>query len=412
MAVGNQNGAWYIYFRPFRGQKRVGIKLDVRTKREAEEIEGVIRRACRTANYSGLDLVAREACIRMFQNKRWELPPDLGGCATPTHELTLKKAFELFLKDPEIRDSQSRSRHEIAVAHLGAILGPDTPLKFIGVAQLKQYRIDRQKEGAAPGTINREMSTMSKVFRIMNEQELSDRNPVRMIKRLSTKSGEREVYLSLKTVQGIVAKCPEWYQPIVWTAFYTGMRRGEVLGLTRRQVNLAERMIYLGPKDTKEGDKKRVPIHRELVPILRAALKGPALVSGKVFALRDAQGVSELRLETFKNPWERACNALDMPDPLPRFHDLRHTWRTNARRSGVDPQIAEAIMGHWFKEKSVNERYGYISDEEFLQAVDKMTFDHGPTVIIVGGIKAPEKKCKKSTSEAGGTRKKRRRRVA
>lgn len=62
---------------------------------------------------------------------------------------------------------------------------------------------------------------------------------------------------------------------------------------------------------------------------------------------------------------------------------MRHTWRTNARRSGVDFQIAESIMGHWFKGKGVSDRYGRISDQELLKAIDALTTDHGETEIFV-----------------------------
>jgi len=64
-----------------------------------------------------------------------------------------------------------------------------------------------------------------------------------------------------------------------------------------------------------------------------------------------------------------------------RFHDLRHTWKTNARRSGTDPEIREAILGHSTLARSASERYGHISDEEFVRAIDGMIFDHGDTVI-------------------------------
>jgi len=50
----------------------------------------------------------------------------------------------------------------------------------------------------------------------------------------------------------------------------------------------------------------------------------------------------------------------------------------------MDPEIRESVLGHWFKEKSVSERYGRISNEELLQAIDSMTFDHGNTEILVG----------------------------
>ena len=49
----------------------------------------------------------------------------------------------------------------------------------------------------------------------------------------------------------------------------------------------------------------------------------------------------------------------------------------------MDPVIAESIMGHWRRERSVNERYGRLSDQVLLKAVDAMTFDHGETEILV-----------------------------
>ncbi|MFC1835416.1 hypothetical protein ACFL2Q_11885 [Thermodesulfobacteriota bacterium] len=106
---------------------------------------------------------------------------------------------------------------------------------------------------------------------------------------------------------------------------------------------------------------------------LEECLKVSCLASDQVFLMRDKKGVRPLKLEPSKKPW-------------PRFHDLRHTWRTNARRSGMNEQIAESIMGHYLKGKSVNDRYGRISDQELLNAIDGMTFDHGATEISVSGL--------------------------
>jgi len=68
---------------------------------------------------------------------------------------------------------------------------------------------------------------------------------------------------------------------------------------------------------------------------------------------------------------------------MSRFHDLRHTWKTNARRSGMDSEIRERILGHRTKGLSVTERYGVVSDQELIKAVDLLTFDHGETEIHV-----------------------------
>ncbi len=58
-----------------------------------------------------------------------------------------------------------------------------------------------------------------------------------------------------------------------------------------------------------------------------------------------------------------------------------HTWKTNARRSGIDSEIREAILGHGNRSLDVRERYGVIDDRELVLAIDKFTYDHGETEI-------------------------------
>ena len=51
----------------------------------------------------------------------------------------------------------------------------------------------------------------------------------------------------------------------------------------------------------------------------------------------------------------------------------------------MDPEIRESIMGHWYRGRSVSERYGRIGDEELISAIDCMSFDHGGTEILING---------------------------
>ncbi len=53
----------------------------------------------------------------------------------------------------------------------------------------------------------------------------------------------------------------------------------------------------------------------------------------------------------------------------------------------MDHEIRESIMGHWSRERSISEPYGRISDEELIEAIEMMTFDHGPTEILVANAK-------------------------
>ena len=321
--------------------------------------------------------------MSMFQNRKWEMPESLSAKGPGVQEeMTLWKAIDLFLNYPGIKDSRERERYVYAFIPLVKHFGRDCLVKRLWVPDLRVYQAKRQGN-AAPSTINREVGTLSKLFGALIELKVMDTNPARLLRRLSTKSNERQAYLSWQDVNLIAGKCPEWYRPMIWVAYYSGMRRGEILDMKWGQVDLKTRIITLKPTDTKEGHWKRIPVRQELVDILERDGAVRTLGPVHVFLL-DGKPVD---IETFKNCWPRACERLKkaglLRDPLPRFHDLRHTWKTNALSSGMDIEIRESILGHQNRGRSVMERYGRLMDQKLVEAVDAMTFEHGGTEICV-----------------------------
>ena len=395
MALKKRGDVWHLRIRPFGG-KQVWVSTGSALKSRAENIERQILVACGSQDFRALDPEARKACLQLFKNQGWQLPPDLSGEQPQSEVLTLWKAVELCLKYPEVAHAANRERHEQAFVHLVKYFGKDRPVKDIWIPHIKEYQIERKHQGAAESTINKEKGTFSKMFQVLIELRHLDVNPARLVKPLSEKSSKRHAYLGLADFRRILSLLPEWYRPIALTAYITGMRRGEVLGLTWKRVDLRKRMIFLGPEDVKEGQWKRVPIHQDLVPILEAARSGRVVGLDSVFLHngRPVVGKDQVRW-----CWDRNVAKLGF-DPAPRFHDLRHTWKTNARRSGMHPEIEQAIMGHSQRGKTVHEGYGFISDEELVRAIDGMTFDHGETQILVAGRKGKSRQGGASSESA------------
>ena len=390
MAVKKRGRIFYLRIRPFN-ENLVNVRTMAQTKAEALRIERAVLTACGSQDYRSLDPICRETCIRMFKNQGWQMPTDLSNDEPVRDELTLWKAMELFLKYPEIRNSPNRERHEYSFVRLVEKFGKDFPVKKIWIPEIKQYQMARLDDGATPSTVNKEKAALSRMLQVLMELRMVEMNPARLVKNLSEKTGERQVYIALEDFVGILKSSPAWSRPILQTAFYTGMRRGEILGLTRRHLKLDRRVIALGPEDVKEGQWKRVPIHRDLLPVLEDALKVRSIQSDHIFLI-DGQPPCK---HSLRKPWVQAVKKRGL-EPAPRFHDIRHTWKTNARRSGMDPEIRESIMGHWGRGRSVSERYGRISDEELISAIDGMSFDHGVTEILINGNE--KKKPIKSTA--------------
>jgi integrase len=375
--VTKRGKTFFLRIRPF-GEKEIGVKTPARSKTEAKQIEMAVVTACRTGDYGSLNLFAREVCVRLFRNQGLEIPRGLMADESVREELTLWKAVELFIKYPEINGNPNRERYEQSLFHAVEHWGKPFPVKSIWIPQIKEYQIMRLNDGAAPSTVNKEKSALSRVFQVLVEMKHLDVNPARLVKNLSEKSGERQVYLSAADFQTVVSLLPSWLKPAAQTAYLTGMRQGEILGLTRKRLNMSRRMILLGPENVKESHWKRVPVHELLLPVLAESLKVHSISSDSVFLIEGRP----LCRHSIRKPWNDAFEKIGL-DPAPTFHDLRHTWKTNARRSGMDPEIRESIMGHWSRRRSVTERYGRISDEELLHAVDAMTFDHGGTEILI-----------------------------
>ena len=383
MALIKRSIYWHIVCRPFRGIQ-VSVATDETNKRSAQQLQKEMLFACRTKDYTQLSNDARLVLIRMFLNRKWEMPeglvlPEHGVILKPVKQpndvLTLWKAQELFKDYPDILIVKSRWRYRYCLVHIIRHFGKDTPLQSIGIPEIKEYRLARLDQGASPSTVNWEVGTLSKLFGVMQELGHVSQNPCRSVKSLSQKSGEREAYVGYSDFQLMLTKASDWFKPIIKTAYYTGMRRGEIVDLKRNQVNLERRMIIIAPPGTKEKNWKRIPISRDFHQLLVEIMAVPVLRCDYVFTIDGRK----TKPESFKRQWKNAVKGLD---PAPKFHDLRATFKVNMRNSEVDPEITETIMGHSTRVKNVKERYGRILDAELIQAIDKLQFDFGPTVIL------------------------------
>ncbi|MDA8406388.1 MAG: tyrosine-type recombinase/integrase [Deltaproteobacteria bacterium] len=236
----------------------------------------------------------------------------------------------------------------------------------------------RHNQGIKPSTVNREMSFLSVIFGVLTDHRLVEANPYRLSPRLSEKSGLRSAYIGYNDIVRITDQCPDWYADIVWTSCLTGMRRSEITNLRWRGVNLRKRIITLHATEVKESRHKRIPIHMDLMPMFERLGKIRDLSDDSVFKVNG----HKIDVQSCKRPGDRALDKLQFPKPRPRFHDLRHTWLINARVSKTDHEIRQAILGHSDRMLPVSERYGRISDDELVGAIDMLVTNNGETEIL------------------------------
>ena len=133
--------------------------------------------------------------------------------------------------------------------------------------KLVEYRNNRLKN-VSPSTINREISLISAVISKAREEWGINLpyNVARLLKRLKEPAA-RERRLTLIEYKKLIDACSQskaiWLQPLVKIALETGMRRGELLSLTRNKINLDKKLALLS--DTKNGSSRTIPLSNSAI---------------------------------------------------------------------------------------------------------------------------------------------------
>lgn len=372
-----------------RGKEHYSVRLEIDGRRtwrrlltgrkgEAHAAEVEINLALRTGTYAHVGPIAREALLGLYRDRNWVIPPDLGGAAVgPRPEvLTLWRAIEMTLQSPDLAGTAKGEGLRFPLAHVVQFFGRETAMEEITVPRIKEFFAARLKAGAAPSTVNKEKQALSWLWKTLMDNGLAGNNPTRLVRSPSDADRKRELYISWPDFARAMEALPDYARGPIAALYYSGARRGEIVGLTWSEVNLHSRIIRLGAQETKERRPKRLPLRHELVDTLSSLGRVRAIGDDRVFRGPDGIPAHE---DSLSRVWRKSCITAGV-DPAPSLHGLRHTWKTNAARSGMDVEIREAILGH---SQGIRGAYGHFSDTDMLRAIDSMTFDHGPTEVWV-----------------------------
>lgn len=147
-------------------------------------------------------------------------------------------------------------------------------------------------------------------------------------------------------------------RPIITAALFTGLRRGNLLGLDWSQIDMRARLITVRTKSKRPGGKVlTVPIAEPLVVTfgnLGAGERGP------VFTFKGR------RIGDVKTGFRAAARRAGITDF--RFHDLRHTAASWMVDQGVPLDVVQMILGH--SDIRLTQRYAHRRQEAQREAVD------------------------------------------
>ena len=213
------------------------------------------------------------------------------------------------------------------------------------------------------------------------EEGLITRNPSIGCKLPPKKNGEMKVLTQNEIVRLLNQAYDEGYYEMFLLELTTGMRRGEILGLKWRDLNLETGELNIKRQLTTKGisvPKTKSSIRTILLPPDMLDLLQDMKKTAKydwIFPSPVKEG--EPRNPTaitkrFRLMLERAhCKHV-------RFHDLRHTFATMALENGMDVKTLSAMIGHVSSETTLN-IYSHVTDTMRAQAAVKIDREIGGT---------------------------------
>jgi integrase len=283
----------------------------------------------------------------------------------------------------EARDLRPRTRDTYAsqLAHILAEF-ESVELRKITSSMVRAWHGRLAKSDLHANTV----AKVYRLFRTMMDTAVDDglirMNPVH-IKGAAVERAVERPALDWDDVERIAEAIHPRFSALVWVGATSGLRFGELTGLTRRHVDLGERTLrveqaltFVRDQGPTLGPPKSAAAHRTVtIPasaaqVLAGHIEAFIEDDPNTFVFTSVKG-SPLLNRYFAPYWKRALRDAGLDDSI-RFHDLRHLAGTSAATAGASLREIMARMGHASSDASL--RYLNASarrDSEIADAIDQ-----------------------------------------
>jgi hypothetical protein len=295
---------------------------------------------------------------------------------------------------------------------------------------VQRYCAKREEEGASGGSINREMAFLKRAFHLAMRRTPPKVGSCPVIP-MYKESAPRTGFLEDAQYTPLARECSKvglWLRALLTTAYSFAFRKGELLSLRVKQIDLANGTIRLEAGTTKNGEGRVVKMTREVATLLTACVIGKK-PDDFVFTRENGAPV-----KGFRKVWETVCcssgvgkrvcrpcydeakreakesgEQIVIPPPVNAkglcpecgrtckkgsqlkyvgliVHDLRRSGARNLRRLAVTESVAMRIGG--WKTRSVFDRYNIIDEADLADAASRLDKKQNAAAVEVNQLRA------------------------
>jgi len=260
-------------------------------------------------------------------------------------------AYAEYLKRKNAHNFKQSSRYllKIAKEEFG-----DIPCDEIGTRHIQSFIDKRVDAGLSAGTVKRDVSILSAILHKAYNDEYIDRKPRIPSVKVSTRS--RRI-LEPDEETRLLHFAPNHLKAIIIFALETGARKGEILSLNWKNVDLsAKRIKFIR---TKNGKDRVMPMTDKCYDLLNTIDRH---IAAPVFSFNGHE------VKDIKSSYKTAKQKAGIRGLT--FHDLRHTFASRFIMRGGQQQALMKMLGH--SSPSMTQRYTHLSHNYLADAMSVM----------------------------------------
>ena len=337
-------GYYYIWFTDQRGKRK---KVSTRCKRKGDALRFL--QHFREEDHER-QLKARHVCLSTF--------------------------FHDYLKYAEANLARrTLNIHRYALRRFQALVG-DIPLTSVSPFHFDSYKTYRSgmtsglrlkiPQSVRPITVNIDLRALRAAFSVAVRWQLIAKNPFSGLKHMFVPQ-QSPVFCTKDDVQKLLATTSEsWLKEIIVSAILTGMRRGEIVNLRWKDVDMERRTLKIESNPnfvSKQGRKRVIPLSDTAFLLLK---KRTGISTQYVFTLNGRKIFDEWITHAFK----KAVRAAKLNDDRIHFHSLRHSHASFLVQAGVSLYEVQQLLGH--SSTRVTEVYSHLQPEMRHETVNNI----------------------------------------
>lgn len=298
---------------------------------------------------------------------------------------------------PRVRQSTYISYEAHVRRNLKPMLGA-IPMSKLNSDHIDRWMASMRADPKTAGRMEKAYPVLRRALNVAVKSGAIPESPLNRVDPPKVRANEAEVLTADQSRQLLEATRGDRYHALICLALTSGMRLGELLGLTwpdidfdrqsvavRRAQSELNGVVTYGEPKTKAGSRTIAldEMSLEALSLLRQQMfiEGQDM-TGSVFVRPSGTPVRRGRLRT--DYWYPLCKRLNLPTV--KFHALRHTSATLALAHGANMKSVQSRLGHSKIEVTMNV-YGHV-----VEGMDEVTAG------IIGGVLSSNPSTKEAAS--------------